>query len=111
MKFILIFLFPFLLSAQRDKALHYYAGLTIGIGVGQIFYNHYENPYKSIPISFGIATGAGWGKELYDKDFGTGFNKQDFQCTAWGAFNSVILNTIIYDIRIKKENKKYKSPL
>ena len=114
MKLLLIFLFPFLLSAQKDKTLHVYAGVTIGIGVSQLIYNGFDKPFRTVPISIGAVCLAGWGKETWDnRKGGTGFNQSDLNHTLWGGAIATICNVTIIDIRIKKENKKYqyKSPL
>lgn len=109
MKFLLFILIPLIsFSNDRDKYLHYGAGLGISIVTGKIVYEITDN--NALSLSTGIFFGglSGYGKEHYDRGIRkTYFSNEDALTTMWGALNGAIILRVHIDIKEKKHRKKH----
>ncbi len=81
--------FDTLASLEKDKYVHFSAGVLISHGSYPVFKN-YVNEDKAFLYSVGLTVAAGLGKEIYDVPR-TGFNWADLVATSLGGASIVVV--------------------
>lgn len=82
---------------QKDKALHFGAGLAISATTTAITYKITNNKNTSMLVGFGAATLAGVAKEVYDKKSGKGV--PDSKDALWTSIGGGVGMTIRFTFK------------
>jgi len=107
--FYILLLFPALLFGQllqeKDKQLHFAAGMVTGAAGYTLVYNKTEN--KTLAILGGITSSvaAGLAKELYDNQNGGKADPRDILATSLGGLSVSVTIPLFTKNKKKRRNK------
>lgn len=109
MKTILLILFPFLLTAQRDILYHNLAGHAISMSTGWATYKATDRIGLSLITGLTCGVIAGIAKEeIWDRKWKRGTpSMTDKLATGWGAFVGTVCLSVCIEIREKKQYLEY----